>query len=94
MANLGFFFFGIIGLGQIYNGQVKKGVILTVGNWALWFLMVIIYIAGSAITLGFGALCCWVVFLVPVILWFYAMYEAYVTANKINKGEPVKDWLD
>lgn len=56
--------------------------------------MVIIYIAGSAITLGFGALCCWVVFLVPVILWFYAMYEAYVTANKINKGEPVKDWLD
>jgi hypothetical protein len=93
LSFLGFFVFGIIGLGQIYNGEVKKGVALTIGNYVLWFLMAIIFFAGSVVTLGFGAMCCWVVFLVPVILWFYAMYDAYVVASKINRGEPTKDWF-
>jgi hypothetical protein len=31
--------------------------------------------------------------LVPIVIWLYAMYDAYVTADKVNKGEPTKDWL-
>jgi fatty acid desaturase len=93
LSFLGFFFFGVIGAGQIYNGEVKKGIILTVANWALWIVMATIYIVGAFVTLGFGGLCCLPVFLIPLVLWFYAMYDAYMVAEKLNKGEPTKDWL-
>lgn len=93
LSFLGFFVIGFIGLGQIYNGQVKKGILLTLGNWVLWFGMGLIYGIGAAVTLGFGALCCLPVLIVPLFIWFYAMYDAYVEAQKINRGEPTKDWL-
>jgi hypothetical protein len=27
-------------------------------------------------------------------LYVYELYDAYDTAARINRGEPVKDWLD
>ncbi|HTY91940.1 MAG TPA: hypothetical protein VMC84_12260 [Methanocella sp.] len=92
LSFLGMFVMGFIGLGQIYNGQFKKGIILTVGNWVLGCGVGIIYLLG-VITI-IGAVCCLPVLLIPLVLWIYAMYDAYVTADQINKGEPVKDWLD
>lgn len=85
--------FLIPGLGQIYNGQVKKGIILLVSYIALWIAMMVIYLAGTVVTMGFGALCCAPLFLIPVIEWLYGMYDAYVVANKLNRGEFTKDWL-
>jgi hypothetical protein len=87
---LSFFF---PGLGQIYNGQMKKGIILIVGYIVLWIAVVIAYFAGSLVTMGVGAFCCMPVFLVPLIEWVYGMYDAYVVANKLNRGEPTADWL-
>jgi TM2 domain-containing membrane protein YozV len=83
LSFLGYFLFGIIGLGQIYNGQLKKGIILTLANWVLLCLIGILvwFVIGFCI--------------IPVqlILWLYAMYDAYVVAEKINRGEPTRDWL-
>ena len=94
LSFLGFFVIGFIGLGQIYNGQVKKGIILTLANWGMGLVVAVVYIIGAVATLGIGAVCCLPVFLVPAVLWFYAMYDAYSDAEKINRGEHVKDWLD
>ncbi|BAI61434.1 conserved hypothetical protein [Methanocella paludicola SANAE] len=87
---LSFFF---PGLGQIYNGQMKKGIILIVAYLALWIGMFIVYFAGTVVTMGVGALCCLPVLLVPMAEWVYGMYDAYKVANMINRGEPTKDWL-
>jgi TM2 domain-containing membrane protein YozV len=75
--------FVVPGLGQIYNGQAKKGIILLAGYLLMWiasfFLMFVL--------IGFCLM------LVPIVIWLYAMYDAYVTADKLNKGIPTKDWL-
>ncbi len=84
----------LIGLGQIYNGQAKKGVILCVLNIVLGLCILIVYILASILTLGIGAFCCLPIFAAPLLLWLYAMYDAYTTADKINRGEPVRDWLE
>ncbi len=83
-----------IGLGQVYNGQVKKGIILSVANVVICGGIVGVYVVAGLVTLGVGFLVCLPVLLLPLVLWLYAMYDAYVTADKINKGEPVVDWLD
>lgn len=61
--------FLIIGLGQIYNGEIAKGLILLIVSYlciALAFLIVPL--------------------IVGIILWIYAIYDAYDTAKKINEG--------
>ncbi|BAI61435.1 conserved hypothetical protein [Methanocella paludicola SANAE] len=83
-----------IGLGQLYNGQVKKAVILSLAHVFGWFVIIVGYVLLAIVTLGIGAIVCLPMFLIPLLLWLYAMYDAYVTAEKINKGETVKDWLE
>lgn len=53
------------GLGQVYNGDLKRG---------------IMFIAGQFI----GSL---LLFIPGLIVWVYAMYDAYTTANKMNAGQ-------
>lgn len=64
------------GVGQIYNGQILKGAIILVAYFGIIFLA----IALSFFLIG---IC---LFVVPVIIWLYAMYDAYTSANKINRG--------
>lgn len=69
----------IPGLGQIYNGQVMKGIIilaLYVGLWAVSGVLMFVLI-------GFCTM------LLPVVLWLYAIYDGYVVAGKINRGQRV-----
>ncbi|RPF49606.1 hypothetical protein EDD75_0425 [Thermodesulfitimonas autotrophica] len=61
--------FFIAGLGQIYNGQIGKGIGLMVAEILSWLL--------CAVVVGFV--------LLPVV-WIYAIYDAYKTAEKINQG--------
>ncbi|MBZ9570909.1 zinc-ribbon domain-containing protein [Methanobrevibacter sp. TMH8] len=61
--------FLIIGLGQIYNGEIAKGLILLIVSYiciALFFLIIPPIIG--------------------VVLWIYAIYDAYNTAKGINEG--------
>ncbi|KAF5083371.1 zinc ribbon domain-containing protein [Methanobacterium aggregans] len=64
--------FLVVGLGQIYNGQVGKGILLLVGAIISGILMFIVI---GVVT--------W------LIIWIYAIYDAYNTANKINSGDMV-----
>lgn len=57
----------VIGLGQVYNGEVGKGVILFVAaiiSAILWFFVIGI--------------------LFSIIIWGYAVYDAYTTAERIR----------
>lgn len=61
--------FLVIGLGQVYNGEVGKGLILFVAaiiSAILWLLIIGI--------------------LFSILIWAYAVYDAYTTAQKINEG--------
>ena len=62
----------VVGLGQIYNGQTVKGIIIFVAA-------VILGLTGIGLIFSF-------------IIWLYAMYDAYTTAQRINDGEIVGDF--
>jgi len=67
-AVLSFFY---MGLGQIYNGQIAKGIVFIVAYSVSWVLLasVIFTIVGIITT--------------PA-LFIYGMYDAYKSAEKIN----------
>lgn len=69
--------FFIVGLGQIYLGLTKKGIILFVAAIISGILMY--FIIG------------WILWL---IVWVYAIYDAYNSANKMNRGIGVQDTID
>ena len=56
--------FVFAGAGQVYNGQLGKGIGFFIG------LIVTSWIP-----------------IVPIIVWIYGIYDAYTTAQKMNKGE-------
>lgn len=61
--------FFICGLGQIYNGQILKGLIMMICYFIAWLLVYVL--------IGF--------IIVPV-LWIWGMYDAYRTAERLNKA--------
>ena len=64
------------GLGQIYNGQNHKGILLIVSyivSIVLWMILI-----------GF---------ILTILVWLYGLYDAYNTAELINKGEFTEDKL-
>jgi TM2 domain-containing membrane protein YozV len=62
------------GLGQIYNGEPRKGV-----------LFIIIGAICLSPLLGMGAIRNFTFVLYP-IFWIYGVYNAYTTAKDINEG--------
>ena len=90
----------IPGLGQIINGQVKKGIIFFVGYFVAWVVIVILWVFSSTIAAfatfwagGFGMCCCIPVLFLPLLVNVYAAYDAHKTATEINSGVVVEDWL-
>lgn len=69
--------FLIIGLGQVYLGLTKKGIILFILAIISGFLMLIL-----------------VGFVLWLLVWVYAIYDGYNSANKMNEGIAVEDTLD
>lgn len=69
--------FLIVGLGQIYLGLTKKGIMLFVAAIVSGILMLVL--------IG------WITWL---IVWGYAIYDAYNSAEKINRGIAVEDTID
>jgi TM2 domain-containing membrane protein YozV len=61
--------FLFVGLGQIYNGQIGKGV--------LFIILGVVCIGLAFFIIGLIA---------GPILWIYSIYDAYKTADKINRG--------
>ncbi|MCK4319768.1 hypothetical protein KAW38_04315 [Candidatus Micrarchaeota archaeon] len=73
--------FLITGVGQIYNGQITKGIILLLAHLGMWVVVFVL----SYFLIG----CCMVP--IPILIWVYSIYDAYKTAERINAGEKVKD---
>jgi TM2 domain-containing membrane protein YozV len=82
----------LFSLGQLYNGQVRKFIIMTILNATIGIIALAIYIIGCFTVIGIC--CCLPVFALPLILYAYELLDAYDTAAQINRGEPVKDWFD
>jgi len=64
-AVLSFFY---MGLGQIYNGQIAKGIAFIVAYTISWILIFIV-----------------IGLLTTPVLFIYGMYDAYKSAEKINR---------
>lgn len=67
--------FVIPGLGQIYNGQIVKGVGFVF--IAVFLLFAILIFVGYVYPIS------WIYVIYP-IFWIYAIYDAYTTAKKID----------
>jgi TM2 domain-containing membrane protein YozV len=65
--------FFLPGAGQLYNGQVGKGVA---------FILVSIFVNFPLMFIGIG-------FLTALATWIWAMIDAHSSAEKINRGEIV-----
>ncbi|WP_048198900.1 hypothetical protein [Methanocella arvoryzae] len=88
------------GLGQIYNGQVKKGLTFLVLDILFAFVLVFLIFGGSIfmgmLTFwvgGMGACCCFPFMILPFIWKLGFIYDAYIVAEQINRGEVVGDWF-
>lgn len=73
------------GWGQWYNGKTYDGLKLFAAFWALYIVM-IIFIVGANIAPVLAILAL-LVLLAMLMVWIYGMYEAYMTAERINKKE-------
>lgn len=69
--------FFIVGLGQIYIGLTKKGILLFIGAMISGVLMLIF--------IG------WITWL---LIWGYSIYDAFNSAQKMNRGIAVEDTID
>jgi TM2 domain-containing membrane protein YozV len=84
----------LFSLGQLYNGQVKKFIVLTVVNACIGTVAFIFYIFIGIASYGLGCICCMPVLALPLIVYLYELFDACDTATRINKGEVVKDWFE
>lgn len=66
------------GLGQVYNGQLGKGILFFFG--VLFGSLSGVLFDPSLITIG-------------ILVWIYGLFDAYQTAKKMNSGEmPFRDY--
>ncbi len=77
--------FFIVGLGQIYNGQIGKGLFMLV---VYYILVVLAWSSIASISFGNGGLITAGLIAVPVVfvIWIIGMVDAYKSAEKINKN--------
>lgn len=63
--------FIIVGAGQVYNGQIAKGIVFFVGMWFVAIFAVFFF---------------WLLIplFAPLALWLYNIYDAYDQAQKLN----------
>ena len=86
--------FFIPGLGHIYDGLVKKGLVLLIAAIVVGLFMVSASSLETASAASSSyALCTCIFFLAYLAIWIYGMYDSYIAAQRINKGERVEDVL-
>ncbi len=84
--------FFIPGLGQLYNGLFKKGIITIITFAFLGFLSFACTMGSGTRTSDSSTACCaCILWLALLAVWFLGMYDAYSSAVRINRGETIKD---
>ena len=87
----------LFSLGQLYNGKVKKFMLMTLANLlmgVIYAIAIVVYVVVGVFTLGIGCIVLLPLLFLPLIIYGYEIYDAYVTAERMNRGEHVPDWLD
>lgn len=75
------------GLGQIYNGQIFKGLVILLVQAANVFVVTEFFIASIIlIPLAFISIP------LAIIIWVWAIYDAYSSAEKINRRAGREIW--
>jgi TM2 domain-containing membrane protein YozV len=73
--------FIVPGVGQLYNGEIAKGIIILIGSWIIGWLVGIFFLShGGLYNSGYYIF----IVLFNIIIRTYASYDAYVTAKKLN----------
>ncbi|WP_424356622.1 hypothetical protein [Methanocella sp. MCL-LM] len=92
--------FLIPGTGQMYNNQVKKGIVVLLGYIFMWIAVYVLYFVGglglTLLTAGIGSLallCCFPMLFLPLLINVWAAYDAFKTSKRINTGEVIRDWF-
>ena len=81
------------GVGQAYNGETKKGIVLFLLYLAAFAVAIGITVMFAFVSGYAGTCCCLPAFVLPLAVLVYAIFDAYETAEKINDGEQPRDWL-
>ncbi len=79
----GLIFYFLCGIGQIYLGLVKRGIVLGVCGLAISILNVVLMFALGD---GFGSI---ISLILGLALLVYSAYDAYLCTNAINEGNPI-----
>lgn len=73
------------GLGQLYNGRWLRGIFMAIFFWVVVVLMAATYMGLIWVVQTWGLLCGWAVFLLPVLMWLWSIYDAYKISKNINE---------
>lgn len=68
------------GLGQMFNRQYFKGIAVFFATWATWVVFHLL-LGVFIVTLA-----------VPFIVWIGTVADAITIANRLSRGEPVRQW--
>lgn len=71
-------------MGQFYNRQTIKGIVVWVVSWLVNLVAYFVVIA----TWGAGLF----TLVVPVAIWFFTVADAVAIASRLHRGEPVRPW--
>ncbi len=83
LALVGAVLFGVLpGIGHIYMGMTRKGLVYCAASLIVWGLVFVAYLGISFVTFGIGAIC-FPVFILPLLFNLAVVYDLY----KITKGE-------
>ncbi|MFH0912475.1 MAG: hypothetical protein V1807_02350 [Patescibacteria group bacterium] len=81
--------FFVVGLGQIYNGQIGKGIFFLVGYYLVfvifWSLFFSSIFTGDDSTMMASVTSVFIAPIIVVALWIFNIVDAHKNAERINK---------
>lgn len=78
----GLIFYFLSGIGQIYLGLVKRGIVLGICG-------IVVSIINAILILAFGDVGSIITLILGFALMIYSAYDAYLCTNAINEGNPL-----
>ena len=79
------------GVGQIYNGQLKKGLLFLIGQGIIAAIAYAVYFASGIASSGVCCLLGIPLLFTPLLVWAYGIFDAYKTAKRQVGGKKTKD---
>jgi len=70
-------FFGILGLGHIYNGYFNRGIFFLFGYWIFIAIEIAVYLIFAIATFGIGAICLFPIFLINLFIIIFSAKIAF-----------------